>query len=116
MSYQSTISRAFARYGYDQTIIVGGTNYTVRALMTILDSASINTFFDGNEAVGLTKPGMLLFVPGNDPNADKLENATFFSTMFGNGTTRPAQTGFIVRKIEAVRIAGTVIVYICACD
>lgn len=115
MSYQATISRAFARYGSDLTIIQAGTNYTVRSLMTILDNASQNIFFDGNEAVALVKPGMLLFVPGNDPNAGKLENAVFFSDMFG---TRPGTVGneWTVRKLEKVRIAGTVIVYICACD
>ncbi len=115
MSYQATISRAFQRYGHDQTIIQAGNNYTVRVLMTILTPGDENTFFDGNEAVGLTKPAMLMFVPGDDPNAGQLENAVFFSDMFG---THPGATPneWTVRKIEKVRVGGTVIVYICACD
>ena len=116
MSVLSTISRAFQRYGQDLTITSAGTNYTVRALLALMSSADQNTYFDGNESVGLVKPGLMVYVPGSDPNAARLENSLFASDIFGNGTTRPQQSGYTVRKIQAVRIAGVVVVYICACD
>ena len=116
MSVLSTVTRAFQRYGQDLTITQAGTDYTVRALLALMSSADQSTYFDGNESVGLVKPALMVYVPGDDPNAGKLENSLFASDFFGGGTTRPAALGYTVRKIQAVRIAGVVIVYICACD
>ena len=114
MSALSTVVRALKRYGQDQTITSAGVDYTVRVLLTMQDSTSIGAFYDGNEAVGLTKPALLMYVAGDDPSAGHLENAVFFSDIFG---LRPGTPGsFVVRKIYKVKIAGAVVIYVCACD
>ena len=112
MSALTTITRAFQRYGQPLTIINAGVNYTVQALLVPGDQGTVNTYFDGNESVGLIRPAITLFVGGSDPNANQLVNGTFNTDDFG-----PNPRGLVaIRKVQAFRISNVIVLYLCVCD
>lgn len=110
---QAAIAAAIQRFGADIGLVRAGVTTTVRGLVAPMDSTTTNMYFDANESVGLEKPAVILYLSGTSSTAPIANDA------FSDGDIAGSDLGprlLTVRKVQAFRLSGDIILYLCVCD
>ncbi len=102
---QARVSAGFRRFGEAVTVERAGASRARRGVFGPLDLASSSVYFDANEAVGLTRPGLLFYGDGAD--ADPPQAGDIF--------TRDGRL-WTVRKTQTFRLGDTPLVAVAVCD
>jgi hypothetical protein len=110
VSFLTTITRVFTIYSSPVSITTAGVTRTIMGLIIPMDSGTENTFFDGNESVGLLKPAYVLYVAGSEPSPPLANDVFTYLDSGGVGRLLTCE------KVQAYRIANVVILYAALCD
>ena len=102
---QARVSAGFERFGEAVTTERAGAARTRRGVFAPLDLSAASVYFDANESVGLVRPGLLFYLDGADSDPP----------LAGDIFTRDGRL-WTVRKVQAFRQGGTVLVYLMLCD
>lgn len=105
MSVLSTITRVLKRYGQPIELTTSGNQHTVIGVVVLMDSTTQGVFYDGNEAVGLLKPGYILWVGGSEGSPPIVNDVFFFQGRL-----------LVIRKVHLYQIGTTSTVYEAVCD
>ena len=107
----TSITRLFALYGQPITLTTAGAARTLTCLIVPMDASTINTYFDGNESVGLLRPAFTLFASGAELSPP-LQNDLFTYADLDDLSRGP----YTVRRVQAFRISNVIVVYMALCD
>ena len=103
-AYQERLSALVALYGEAFTLIRSGVSSDRTAFISPIGDQYINTFYDANEAVGLLRPTLTLYLVGNtDPPVSG-------DVFFRDGRL------FTVRKTHLYRVVDVVVVIVALAD
>jgi len=103
-AYQARLSTLISLFGEALTLVRGGVDNATVAIVDPANTAITGTFYDANEAVGLLKPSLTLYVgsAGYTPQADDV----FF---------RDSRL-YTVRKLFFYRIVDVIVFTLVHCD
>ena len=108
-AYQKRVAGLFAQSACSLTVTRSGADHVVPCFFAPLDNQTIGTYFDGNEAVGLLHPGLMVWA---QITADIQVNDLFYHDA-GN---RPGGDLFTVRKVQFFRQGDTPLLLLAVCD
>ncbi len=102
---QARVSAGFERFGEAVMTERAGAARTRRGVFAPLDLSASSVYFDANEAVGLVRPGLLLYLDGADADPP----------LAGDIFTRDGRL-WTVRKVQAFRLGDTPLLVVAVCD
>ena len=103
-AYQERLGALVALYGEAFTLIRSGVSQDRQAFITPIGDQYVNTFYDANEAVGLIRPTLTLYLVGSsDPPAPG-------DVFFRDGRL------FTVRKAHLYRVRDVVVLILALAD
>lgn len=103
-AYQQRLATLISLHGEPLTMLRSGINHAAVAIVDPTDNAATGTFFDANQAVGLIKPNLTLYVGSNGYTPQ--ENDVFF---------RDGRL-YTVLKVFVYRIVDVTVFTIAHCD
>jgi hypothetical protein len=65
-AYQRRLSGLFAQSATSLIVLRAGLSHSIACFVQPLDNQTISLYFDGNEAVGLVHPGLMLWVQASE--------------------------------------------------
>lgn len=102
-AYKERLAALVSLYGEAVTLIRSGENKPQVAFITPIGDQYVNTFYDANEAVGLIRPTLTLYLVGGEiPVAGDV--------FFRDGRL------FTVRKTHLYRVVDVVVLIMALCD
>ena len=104
-AYGRRIGALFARAGEGFDLTRAGVTAPRVGLFAPMDNGTAGLYFDANEAVGLVKPALMVYLDGADP--DPPGGGDIF---FRDGRL------WTVRKVQVFRLAGTALLVLGLCD
>ena len=104
LAYQQRVATLLKLYGEPFSLVTSGSGVDRVAVMTPIGDQYINTFYDANEAVGLVRPTLTVYLAGN--MTAPLVNDVFF---------RDSRL-WTVRKVHAWRVVDVIVFYLALCD
>ena len=104
VAYGRRLGTLFAGSAEGFTLERAGETSGRRAFFAPMDNGTTSVYFDANEAVGLTKPALMGGLEGSGD-----------APLEGDIFTRDGRL-WTVRKVQAFRQGGTVLVYLMLCD
>lgn len=106
MNVQRPLTAAFVHYGETITITrSGAAQPPQQGFCAPMDNSTTGVYFDANEAVGLLKPALILY----------LDATTATVPVTGDIFFRDGRT-WTVRKIHFFRISNTIVLILALCD
>ena len=103
-AYQQRVAALLGLYGEAITLERAGESRNTVGVMSPIDDQYINTFYDADEAVGLLRPTLTVYLAGND--APPLVADIF---------TRDERL-WTVRKVYPWRVVDVIVFYLALCD
>ncbi len=103
-AYGRRLGTLFAGSAEGFTLERAGESTGRRGFFAPMDNGTTSVYFDANEAVGLIKPGLMGWLEGSG-------DAPLIGDIFGRDRRL-----WTVRKVQAFRQGGTVLVYLMLCD
>ena len=103
-AYQERLTALVALYGEAFTLNRAGEDLARTAFITPIGDQYVNTFYDANEAVGLLRPTMTLYLVGN---TDPPVGGDIF---FRDGRL------FTIRKTHLYRVADVIVLILALAD
>ena len=104
IAYGRRIRAMFAGSAEGFTLERAGDGSGRRGFFAPMDNGTTSVYFDANEAVGLVKPALMGWLEGDGEAPQE-----------GDIFTRDGRL-WTVRKVQAFRQGGTVLVYLMLCD
>ena len=108
-AYARRVAGLFGQGAATLTVTRAGNDHSVRCFFQPMDNQKVSLYFDGNEAVGLLKPGLMVWTQ----NAADLKVNDVFYHDAGN---RPGGDLFTVRKVQFFRHGDTPLLMLALCD
>ena len=108
-AYAKRVAGLFAQSACSLTITRSGNSHDIQCFFAPLDNQTIGTYFDGNEAVGLLHPGLMVWTQGT---ADIQPNDLFYH----DAPNRPGGDLYTVRKVQFFRQGDTPLLVLAVCD
>ena len=102
---QARVSAGFGRFGEAVTTERVGALRERQGVFAPLDLSASAVYFDANEAVGLVRPGLLLYLDGADADPP----------LVGDIFTRDGRL-WTVRKTQTFRLGNTPLLVMAVCD
>lgn len=108
-AYAKRVAGLFAQSAGTLTIMRAGNSHDIQCFFEPLDNQTIGPYFDGNEAVGLLHPGLMVWT---QTGADIQPNDLFYHDVLN----RPGGSLFTVRKVQFFRQGDTPLLVLAVCD
>jgi len=105
VTHQKRVTALFALYGETLSVQRSGTGRDVVCVTVPMDGGTTGTYFDANEAVGLIRPALTLYVPGTEPDPPTVDDV-----FFRDGRL------YTVRKAHVFRQADVPVLMVALCD
>ena len=102
---QARVSAGFGRFGETVTTERAGIGRERQGVFAPLDLSAASVYFDANEAVGLVRPGLLMYLNGADADPP----------LAGDIFTRDGRL-WTVRKVQTFRLGDTPLLVVAVCD
>ena len=108
-AYGKRVAGLFAQSASTLTVSRAGASHDVRCFFHPLDNSTTGIYFDGNEAVGLLRPGLMVWTQNT---ADLQPNDLFYH----DAPNRPGGDLYTVRKVQFFRQGDTPLLMLALCD
>lgn len=108
-AYAKRVAGLFAQSAATLTVQRSGDSHDVRCFFQPMDNSTIGLYFDGNEAVALLHPGLMVWTQNT---ADIQVNDLFYHDVLN----RPGGNLFTVRKVQFFRQGDTPLMMLALCD
>lgn len=108
-AYARRLAGLFEQSATSLIIIRAGLSHSVSCFVEPLDNQTISLYFDGNEAVGLVHPGLMLWVQAT---GDVQVNDLFYYPL----DLRPNGDLYVVRKQHVFLQGTTPLLLLAVCD
>ena len=108
-AYARRVAGLFEQSSATLTVSRAGVTHDVRCFYHPLDNTTSGIYFDGNEAVGLLRPGLMVWTRNV---GDIVVNDLFYH----DAPNRPGGSLFTVRKVQFFRQGDTPLLILGLCD
>ncbi len=108
-AYAKRVAGLFAQSAATLTVTRSGSSHEVRCFFQPMDNQTVSLYFDGNESVGLLRPGLMVWT---QITADIQPNDLFYH----DAPNRPGGDLYTVRKVQFFRQGDTPLLVLAVCD
>ena len=108
-AYAKRVAGLFTQSACALTVTRAGVDHGVRCFFHPLDNSTTGIYFDGNETVGLLRPGLMVWTQ----NTADIQVGDLFYHDAGN---RPGGDLYTVRKVQFFRQGDTPLLMLALCD